>query len=75
MVTNDKAQSHVWLVEVETAKGCGVFTPVACAQPSRSEARREMNFYWRNNYPDHKFRVVKYVRESEVKTKKEKVQQ
>lgn len=54
-------QTHVWVVEM-FSKTDKVWLPCAQAALARSDARRVMNFEWRHNYPDEKFRVVKYVR-------------
>lgn len=56
-----KPQSHVWVIEM-FSKINNAWEPCAEAQISRSEARRVMNFYWRHNHPEEKFRVAKYVR-------------
>lgn len=56
-----KPQSHIWVIEYYDPR-TSAFDPVADAHPSRSDARRQLKFDWKFNYPDEKFRVVKYVR-------------
>lgn len=53
-----KAKNHVWVVEMIVN---GKFLPCADAKPFRSDARRELKVYWKENYPLNSFRIVKYI--------------
>lgn len=50
---------HGWVVEYLNSKGEWAVT--AGAGLTKRDATREMNFYWRYNSPEMKFRVSKYV--------------
>lgn len=49
----------VWIVEI---KENGKYRPCAEARLTRSEARWEIDNYWKSNYPYFIFRITKYRR-------------
>ena len=53
-----KPKNHVWVVEMIVN---GKFLPCADAKTFRSDARRELKVYWKENYPLNSFRIVKYI--------------
>lgn len=50
---------HIWLIEQKDKDG--LFRPTVGAGLTRGDAVREMNYYWKTNHPESRFRVKKYV--------------
>ena len=53
-----KPKNHVWVIEILDVKK---WLPCADAKTFRSDARRELKVYWKENYPLNSFRIVKYI--------------
>ena len=54
-----KNKNCVWVIECMCDDGN--WLPCANAQLTREDARRELRIDWKRNYPDGKFRIVKYI--------------
>lgn len=50
---------QIWIIEQKDKDG--LFKPTVGAGLTRDDAVREMNYYWKTNFPKNKFRVKKYV--------------
>lgn len=49
----------IWIIEQQNR--IGLWAPTVGAGLTRKEAVREMNHYWKFNFPEDKFRVKKYI--------------